>query len=137
LIAWELGSNFAEFQTFVVRVAVLTMKPVVPDPDIRPRLSIAELNAAHAAFEAANVVKKPQTFYDHRCTSSEFLFAVRALFLAADTEHPVLTTGLTTDAGGHLGTRALVTIGHTACASSAVICVDVHLAHVHIGVDVV
>ena len=50
---------------------------------------------------------------------TEFLFAVRALFLAADTEHPVLTTGLTTDAGGHLRTRALVTIGHTAPASSA------------------
>ena len=36
------------YVTFVVRVAVLTMKPVVPDPDISPRLSIAELNAGNS-----------------------------------------------------------------------------------------
>ena len=41
-----------------------------------------------------------------------------AFLLAADTEHSVLTIGLATDAGGHLGTRTLVTIGHTPASSA-------------------
>ena len=36
------------YVTFVVRVAVLTMESVVPDPDVCARLPIAKLNAENS-----------------------------------------------------------------------------------------
>jgi len=44
----------------------LTVQPVVSDPHIRARLSVAKLDAADATLEAADVVEQPQTFDDHR-----------------------------------------------------------------------
>jgi len=37
-------SDFAEFQTFVIWIAVLTVQPVVPHSDVGPGLTVAKLN---------------------------------------------------------------------------------------------
>jgi len=58
-------SNLAEFQTFIIGVAVLTMKAVVSHSYVRPCFTIAKLYAANTTFEASNVIKQFQTFNNH------------------------------------------------------------------------
>ena len=56
--------------TFIIGIAILTMELVVPNPDVRPRCPIAELNMTYAALEAFQMVIQPQTLDYHSSTAT-------------------------------------------------------------------
>ena len=62
---------------------------MVPDPDVCPSLTIAQLHPTDTAHEAGDVVEEAQTLYDHGSTPAKLLPTVGTLLLARNT-HQIL-----------------------------------------------
>lgn len=63
-------SHFAELETVIVGVAVVTVKIVVAHSDVGAGRAVAQGDAADAATKAVDVIKETQTFDDHGRTST-------------------------------------------------------------------
>jgi len=48
----------------------VTVQFIVPNSNISSHKSITQLNMTNTAFETVNMVKQPQAFNDHCCTTS-------------------------------------------------------------------
>jgi hypothetical protein len=56
--------------TIITRVTIMTVQFVVSNSNISSHKAITQLNMTNTAFEAVNVIKQPQTFDYHCCTTT-------------------------------------------------------------------